>query len=182
MDQRRQCVVLAGGLGTRMLPFTGDCAKSMLPVAGKPFVHHQLDRLAAEGISDVVYCIGYRGGSIRDYIGDGSRWGVRARYVDEGEQLRGTAGAIRLALDQGAPGSELRGALRRFLCSLAHTGLLETFRVQWGARHDGGDSQRQPVGRKQHDSGGRPDCSVRQDAQRSTIRGHAACSTTGCPS
>jgi protoporphyrinogen oxidase/choline kinase len=93
--------VLAGGLGTRMRPSTETLAKSMLPAAGKPFVHYQMDWLASEGVTDVVYSIGYRGGSIRDYVGDGSRWGIRAVFVDEGERLLGTAGALRLALDQG---------------------------------------------------------------------------------
>jgi protoporphyrinogen oxidase/choline kinase len=73
----------------------------MLTAAGKPFVHYQLEWLASEGITDVVYSIGYRGGAIRDYVGDGSRWGIRAVFVDEGEQLLGTAGALRLAFDQG---------------------------------------------------------------------------------
>ncbi len=102
MPPRRQCLVLAGGLGTRMRPSTGTLPKSMLPVAGKPFVHYQLEWLASEGVSDVVYAIGYRGHAIRDYVGDGARWDIRVVYVDEGDRLLGTAGALRLALDQGA--------------------------------------------------------------------------------
>ncbi len=101
MDQRRQCVVLAGGLGTRMRPFTETLPKSMLPARGKPFVHYQLDWLAAEGVTDVVFSIGYRGDLIREYVGDGSRWRIRAAFVDEADRLRGTAGALRLAFDQG---------------------------------------------------------------------------------
>ena len=69
-----------------MRPSTETLPKSMLPAAGKPFVHYQLEWLAAEGVTDVVYSIGYRGGAIRDYVGDGSRWGIRAVFVDEGEQ------------------------------------------------------------------------------------------------
>jgi NDP-sugar pyrophosphorylase family protein len=84
-----------------MRPFTDEYPKSMLPVAGRPFLHYQLDWLAAEGIDEVVYCLGYRGEMIRDYVGDGGRWGLKATYVDEGAQLRGTAGAVRLALDAG---------------------------------------------------------------------------------
>jgi NDP-sugar pyrophosphorylase family protein len=101
LDQRRQCVVLAGGLGTRMRPFTETLPKSMLPVHGKPFVHYQLDWLASEGVTDVVFSIGYRGDLIREYVGDGSRWRIQAAFVDEADRLRGTAGALRLALDQG---------------------------------------------------------------------------------
>jgi len=84
-----------------MRPSTETMPKSMLMAAGKPFVHYQLDWLASEGVTDVVYSIGYRGRAIRDYVGDGSRWGLRTVFVDEGERLLGTAGALRLAFDQG---------------------------------------------------------------------------------
>lgn len=102
MARSPQCVVLAGGLGTRMRPFTESCPKTMLPVAGRPFGEHQLEFLVRQGITDVVYLVGYRGEMIRDYFGDGRRWGVRIRYVDEGRELRGTGGALRLALERGA--------------------------------------------------------------------------------
>jgi NDP-sugar pyrophosphorylase family protein len=97
-----QCVILAGGLGTRLRPLTETIPKALVPVAGKPFAHHQLRLLAAEGIRDVVYCIGYRGELIRDAVKDGSRFGLDVVYVDEGAELRGTAGALRLALDEAA--------------------------------------------------------------------------------
>jgi NDP-sugar pyrophosphorylase family protein len=100
------CVVLAGGLGTRMLPITDAMPKALIPVAGRPFVDWQLRLLASEGIRDVVLCVGYRGGMLRDFVADGSRWGVRVRWVDEGNELRGTAGALRLALEQGALANE----------------------------------------------------------------------------
>jgi len=84
-----------------MRPSTETVPKSMLPVAGKPFLHYQLEWLASAGITDVVYSIGYRGDTIREYVGDGSRWGIRVTFVDEGDRLLGTAGALRLAFDQG---------------------------------------------------------------------------------
>jgi NDP-sugar pyrophosphorylase family protein len=96
-----QCVILAGGLGTRMYPVTRTVPKTLLPVAGRPFASWQLAWLGAAGIDSVVYCIGHLGSMIRDHVGDGTRWGVAVDYVDEGEQLRGTAGAVRLALDAG---------------------------------------------------------------------------------
>jgi NDP-sugar pyrophosphorylase family protein len=73
-----------------------------VPVAGRPFADHQLTWLAEQGVTQVVYCIGYRGDQIRDYVGSGERWGVHVTYVDEGSDLRGTGGALRLALDEGA--------------------------------------------------------------------------------
>ena len=97
-----QCVILAGGLGTRMWPEARTIPKTLLPVAGKPFAAWQLSWLARSGIDSVVYCVGYLGGQVREHVGDGAAWGLAVRYVDEGDQLRGTAGALRLAHDEGA--------------------------------------------------------------------------------
>jgi len=97
-----QVVILAGGLGTRMRPLTDTIPKSMVTVLGAPFAAWQLSWLATHGVKKVTFSIGHRGGMIRDHIGDGSPWGMSVDYVDEGEDLRGTAGALRLVLDQGA--------------------------------------------------------------------------------
>jgi NDP-sugar pyrophosphorylase family protein len=97
-----QCVILAGGLGTRMRPLTDRIPKALLPVNGVPFVDHQLRWLASHGVDEAVLCIGHRGGQIRTHLGGGERFGLSLRYVDEGENLRGTGGALRLALDEGA--------------------------------------------------------------------------------
>ena len=97
-----QCVVLAGGLGTRMRAVTGDVPKALVLVGGRPFVDLQLARLAGEGVRDVVLCVGFGGELLRSFVGDGSRWGLAVAYVDEGDDLRGTGGALRLALDEGA--------------------------------------------------------------------------------
>jgi len=94
-----QCVILAGGLGTRMRPLTDRIPKALIPVHGVPFAHYQLAWLAAAGVRRVVYSIGVKGEMIRDFVGDGSRWGLDVNYVDEGTSLRGTAGALRLALE-----------------------------------------------------------------------------------
>jgi NDP-sugar pyrophosphorylase family protein len=96
-----QAVVLAGGLGTRMRPETERVPKSMLTVRGSPFVAHQLSLLVVQGFDRVVLCIGHLGSQVRSFVGDGQRWGIRVRYADEGEHLRGTAGALRLARDAG---------------------------------------------------------------------------------
>jgi len=96
-----QCVILAGGLATRMRPLTDAIPKALIPAEGKPFVDHQLGWLAAHGVTDVVLSIGYRGDLLRDHVGDGGRFGIRVRYVDEGTELRGTAGALRLAFTEG---------------------------------------------------------------------------------
>lgn len=99
-------MILAGGLGQRMRPLTETIPKTLLSVNGHPFAGYQLSWLARQGVSDVVYCIGHFGEMVRDFAGDGSRWGLRVRYADEGRELRGTAGALRLAADQGELESE----------------------------------------------------------------------------
>jgi NDP-sugar pyrophosphorylase family protein len=95
-----QCVILAGGLGTRMRPHTEAVPKALLPVLGRPFADWQLRLLAGQGIERVVYCVGYRGDMLRDHVGDGSRFGLDVTWSDEGQTLLGTAGAIRLAIDR----------------------------------------------------------------------------------
>jgi len=97
-----QCVILAGGLGTRMRPLTETCPKTLLPVCGRPFAYHQLHWLAAQGITEVVYCIGHQGNLIRRYWEWEEPPVTSIRYVDEGVQLRGTGGALRLAKEQHA--------------------------------------------------------------------------------
>ena len=94
----QQVAILAGGLATRMQPRTLTVPKSMLDVAGRPFVDWQLEKLAACGYDDVVMCVAYLGEQIREHVGDGARFGLRVRYSSEGDQLLGTGGAVRLAL------------------------------------------------------------------------------------
>jgi NDP-sugar pyrophosphorylase family protein len=95
-----QCVILAGGLGTRMRPYTENCPKTLLPACGRPFAWHQLRWLAEQGIREVVYSIGHHGDMIRRYWAQEPSPVRSIRYVDEGEQLRGTAGALRLAREK----------------------------------------------------------------------------------
>ncbi len=95
--QAMQMVVLAGGLGTRLRPLTEQMPKSLIPVNGQPFLQYQLELFKRNGIRDIVLCVGYLGDEIKEYFGDGSRFGVDIRYSEEGEELLGTAGAIRNA-------------------------------------------------------------------------------------
>lgn len=90
-----QAVILVGGLGTRLRPLTHKVPKAMVPVHGRPFLEYQLAYLAASGVDDIVLCVGHLGRPIRDYFGDGRRFGVRIRFGDEGERLLGTAGAVK---------------------------------------------------------------------------------------
>lgn len=96
-----QCVILAGGLGTRMRPYTEGMPKALIPAGGVPFIDFQLRWLATHGVTDVILSIGYRGEMLREHVRDGAKFGVPVRYVDEGTDLKGTAGALRMSLEQG---------------------------------------------------------------------------------
>jgi NDP-sugar pyrophosphorylase family protein len=110
--------ILAGGLATRLRPITEKIPKSLLPVAGKPFLAHQLELLQSRGIRRAVLCLGYLGEMIQREFGDGAAFGIKLDYSfdssrrlvapksDEGgsaakadgPKLLGTGGAIKRAL------------------------------------------------------------------------------------
>jgi N-acetyl-alpha-D-muramate 1-phosphate uridylyltransferase len=94
-----QVALLAGGLATRLRPITQTIPKSMVPLAGKPFLQYQLELLRARGVADVVLCVGHLADQIEAYFGDGRDFGVRIRYSREAERLLGTAGALRKAME-----------------------------------------------------------------------------------
>lgn len=96
-----QCLILAGGIGSRMRPHTETVPKAMLPVAGRPFTDWQLAWLADQGVQRLLFSIGHLGSSIEEFVGDGRRWGVEAEFVEDGPRLLGTAGAIRRAATTG---------------------------------------------------------------------------------
>jgi len=95
-------MILAGGPGTRVRDLAPDLPKALIPVCGEPFAFHQLRLLAGQGIENVVYVVGYRAAQIRDAVGGGDAFGLKVTYVDEGDKLHGTGGALRVALDEGA--------------------------------------------------------------------------------
>jgi len=90
--------ILAGGLATRLHPITQTIPKALVPVAGEPFLAHQLRLLARHGLRNIVLCVGHLGGQIEAQFGPGGDYGVELRYSYDGPQLRGTAGALRQAL------------------------------------------------------------------------------------
>jgi NDP-sugar pyrophosphorylase family protein len=90
--------VLAGGVASRLGGLTAAVPKSLLPIAGSPFIDWQLTLLAREGISEVVLCVGHLGEQIVAAVGDGAQFGLRVRYAFDGVTLRGTGGALRGAL------------------------------------------------------------------------------------
>ena len=91
-----QCVVLAAGEGKRMRPLTANRPKVMLPLANKPMAGHLLCAARESGIHDFIFVVGYQEQEVRDYFGDGKKFGVRVRYVTQRHQRR-TADAFRSA-------------------------------------------------------------------------------------
>jgi N-acetyl-alpha-D-muramate 1-phosphate uridylyltransferase len=95
----RQAVVLAGGLATRMRPQTELTPKILLPVAGRPFLSHVLDRLQESGFDHVVLSVGHLAEPVRAAATEESRQrGLEISLSDDGPRLLGTAGALRSAL------------------------------------------------------------------------------------
>jgi len=88
--------VLAGGLGSRLGSQVASVPKPIVEVAGRPFLLHQLELLAAHGADHVVMCVGYRGEQIEEVIG-ASRYGIEIEYAYDGAELQGTLGAVRAA-------------------------------------------------------------------------------------
>jgi NDP-sugar pyrophosphorylase family protein len=89
--------ILAGGLATRLRPITETIPKSLVDVAGEPFIVRQLDYLYRQRVRNIVLCVGYLGEMIESVVGDGSRFGLRVAYSLDGPVLLGTGGALRRA-------------------------------------------------------------------------------------
>jgi dTDP-glucose pyrophosphorylase len=88
-------VIMAGGEGTRLRPYTENCPKPLLPVTGKPMLEHIIDRAKLEGFNHFVLAIHYLGHMIEAHFGNGERLGVQIDYLREESPL-GTAGALGL--------------------------------------------------------------------------------------
>jgi dTDP-glucose pyrophosphorylase len=86
-------VIMAGGFGKRLRPYTENCPKPMLPIGGKPMLEHIIERARNEGFSNFVISLHYLGHMIQDYFRDGAQWDVTITYLHETTPL-GTAGAI----------------------------------------------------------------------------------------
>jgi NDP-sugar pyrophosphorylase family protein len=91
----RQAVILAGGKGTRLRPFTATLPKPLVPVGDHPIIAIVLRQLKHFGFRDVVISTGHLAELIEAYCGDGRKWGVKIRYCREDKPL-GTAGSLKL--------------------------------------------------------------------------------------
>jgi dTDP-glucose pyrophosphorylase len=88
-------VIMAGGKGTRMYPYTNTCPKPLLRIAGKPILEHIINRAKIQGFTNFVFAINYLGQMIEDHFGDGNKFGVKIQYLRETSYL-GTGGALSL--------------------------------------------------------------------------------------
>lgn len=91
---KERVMVLAAGLGTRLMPLTGDIAKPMIPIVNRPVMDHLLRRISVWGFRELMVNLHYFPDAIRDYFGDGSRWKLDLCYSVE-ERLLGTAGGVK---------------------------------------------------------------------------------------
>lgn len=100
-----RAIIIAGGKGERLRPFTEDRPKCMIPVLGNPLLSFQLRLISSYGFNRVTICCGYRHEVIRDHFGDGTKYGVKIEYLVE-EQPLGRGGALRAALESLPPSTE----------------------------------------------------------------------------
>src|SRR2546425_12743083 len=93
----KEAVILAGGKGERLRPFTEDRPKGMIELLGNPIMAYQIHWLRSYGFSHLVIACGYRHEMIESYFGDGSKWQMEIEYEVESEPL-GRGGALKKAL------------------------------------------------------------------------------------
>ena len=94
----KKAVFLVGGRGTRLSPLTDRMPKCLIEVQGKTVTEHLFDLLKKHGIRDIIMSTGYLKEKVKEYFGDGSKFGVNITYIEENEPL-GTAGPLKLAKD-----------------------------------------------------------------------------------
>lgn len=93
-----RAVILCGGKGVKLRPFTYELPKPMIPVKGRPMLEHTIDMLRDQGIRDIVLTIDYLGEKIQEHFGDGAKFGVKIQYVQLQKPV-GTAGSLKAARD-----------------------------------------------------------------------------------
>jgi len=88
-------VIMAGGEGKRLLPYTSDCPKPMIAINGKPMLEIILEKCMNYGFKSFYISVNYLKDQIINYFGDGNKWGVKIEYLYEDKPL-GTAGSLKL--------------------------------------------------------------------------------------
>jgi len=91
-----KAVILAGGLGTRLQPYTKTIPKPMLPLGDKPILEYEIEWIKKNGIKEIVICVSYLRKKIENYFGDGKKFGVKIEYAISNKPLA-TAGQLKTA-------------------------------------------------------------------------------------
>lgn len=94
-DKDNWVVIMAGGLGTRLRPLTENCPKPLLRVGSKPLLETIIGNFSDYGFRKFYISVNYKSNMIKDYFGDGTRFGVQIKYLEESQRM-GTAGALSL--------------------------------------------------------------------------------------
>lgn len=100
-----RAIIIAGGKGERLRPYTEDRPKCMIPVLGNPLLGFTLRLISAHGFNRVTICCGYLNEVLKEHFGDGTKYGVKIDYLVEEEPL-GRGGALRAALESMPPSNE----------------------------------------------------------------------------
>ena len=91
-----KAVILAGGLGSRLRPYTNSLPKPMLPLGGRPILEHLIDWVKKNGVTEIVLCVSYKRKKIENYFKDGKKFGVKIEYAISNKPLA-TAGQLKTA-------------------------------------------------------------------------------------
>jgi len=94
MPKIRIAIILAGGQGLKMRPFTFEMPKGMIPVNNRPVLLHTVENLRRHDVRDIIISLGHQGGKIKQYFGDGSKFGVHITYIEQGKNESGTAAPL----------------------------------------------------------------------------------------
>jgi NDP-sugar pyrophosphorylase family protein len=101
----KQAIILAGGKGERLRPYTDDRPKPMVPLMGSPLLQHTIKWMISHGLRRITICCGYLHQVIIDYFGNGSKFGINIEYLVEEKPL-GRGGALRRAMKSLPPSDE----------------------------------------------------------------------------
>jgi NDP-mannose synthase len=123
-----KAVILAGGKGTRLEPYTTVFPKPLMPLGEKPILETIIKQLKFHGFDEVIMAVGYLAELIKAYFGDGQAFGVRIRYSKE-EQPLGTAGPLALVGELNEPFLVMNGDV---LTALSYSKLMKFHRAQGG--------------------------------------------------
>ncbi len=127
-----RAIILAGGKGERLRPYTEDRPKPMVPLLGNPLISYTIRWLVSHGIKDITICCGHMHHVIRDFFGDGSRLQAKLHFLVEDEPL-GRGGAFRMAMENMEPSDEPILALNGDLfTNLNLSEMLEYHKAQGG--------------------------------------------------